>query len=543
MDEQEALISGRGWIRCLSLVVLSLAFGAEAWAAGRIVDVVKVSDPEDMISGVTFSDVPYSEYRGRFQGSLTLPYDATGQVYSYDMPVWIIAPANLGDGNGTVVVDALHTNAVTSIRPSGSEGEQALALKQIGPRFLFRQGTLGGSPAPNFTWIGVRWDPRALTTPFPQVRYDHVYEQRYGVPPGAIGAPANRATEVGRAMLADLADALREGVLTMRGEVDERQFASVHYLIAYGQSQIGILLRRLLDDPPSAANGGGAHHEPLFDGWLIGGAKATYERWPTISAAGVVTPGAPIIRTEPTPASHGHVIELGTEADMGLLRGPPPGNEFVRFGDTAWYRSYEIAGAQHLSWGTIAANGQSGAAILLPGLADSVSELAAISGVSTDYVLPVIDGFDCVETHPLIYANPLDWNPVVRALLVAMEQWLKVGTPPPPSMWLTPTEGEARYGDASMKRDSVGNALGGIRLPDVDVGRGRFYAVSPDSPPAGGNILAGAYFDRHDRFRNRGVYVGALSRQADALVAAGFLLPDDRDALIDSAVQSRVGKR
>ena len=94
-----------------------------------------------------------------------------------------------------------------------------------------------------------------------------------------------------------------------------------------------------------------------------------------------------------------------------------------------------------------------------------------------------------------------------------------------------------------MKRDSVGNALGGIRLPDVDVGRGRFYAVSPDSPPAGGNILAGAYFDRHDRFRNRGVYVGALSRQADALVAAGFLLPDDRDALIDSAVQSRVGKR
>jgi hypothetical protein len=494
-----------------------------------------------MIPGVTFGEVPYAEYRGRFQGSLTLPYDATGQVYTYDMPVWIIAPANLGDANGTVVMEALHSQAVTSTRLTGSEGEQPLALKILGPRFLFRQGTLGGSPAPNYTWVGVRWDPRALTTPFPQVRYDHVYEQRYGVPSGAIGAPANRATEVGRAMLADLADAVRQGVLTMRGEEGERQFTSVQRLTAFGYSQIGGLLRRLLNDPPSVANGGGAHHEPLFDACLIGGARGTYERWPTISAAGVVTPRAPIIRTEPTPASYGKTIEISAESDVGILRGGTPGNEFVRFEDTAWYRSYEIAGAPHFSWGTVAANGESGAAILLPDVADSVSEIAAISGVQADYDLPVIDAFDCVETHPLIYTNPLDMNPVVRALLVAMEQWLTDGTPPPPSIWLTPTEGEARYGDASMKRDSVGNALGGIRLPDVEAGRGRFYAVSPDSPPAGGNINAGAYFDRHDRFQTHGAYVRAFAAQANALLAARLLLEDDHEALITSAAESRVG--
>jgi hypothetical protein len=525
------------------LVAVTVVFTSDARATGRIVDGVVVSASEDMIPGVTFGEVPYAEYRGRFQGSLTLPYDATGQVYTYDMPVWIIAPANLGDGNGTVVMEPLHTQGVTSTRPSGSEGEQPLGLKQIGPRFLFRQGTLGGSPAPNYTWIGVRWDPRALTTPFPQVRYDHVYEQANSLSPGAIGAPDNLATEVGRAMLADLADTLRQGVLTMRGEAEERQFASIRRTITYGQSQIGILLRRLLNDPPSIVNGGGAHHEPLFDGWLIGGAKATYERWPTISAGGVVTPRAPIIRTEPTPASHGNVMELGTEADMGLLRSPVPGNEFVRFGDTAWYRSYEIAGAQHWSWGTVAVFGQSGAAILLPDLADSLSELAAISGVPPNYELPVIDAFDCVEMHPLIFANPLDWNPVVRALVMAMDAWLKDGAPPPPSMWLTPTAGEARYGDASMKRDSVGNALGGIRLPDVEVGRGRFHGVSPDSPPAGGNILAGAYFDLHDRFRNHGAYVRAFAAQANALLAAGLLLEDDHEALITAAAESRVGIR
>jgi hypothetical protein len=228
---------------------------------------------------------------------------------------------------------------------------------------------------------------------------------------------------------------------------------------------------------------------------------------------------------------------------MGFLRSPIPGNEFVRFGDTAWYRSYEIAGAQHFSWGTVAVFGQSGGAILLPDLADSLSELAAMSGVSPDYDLPVVDAFDCVETHPFVFANPLDWNPVVRALCVAMREWITDGTPPPSSMWLTPTEGEARYGDASMKRDSVGNALGGIRLPDVEAGRGRFYGVSPDSPPAGGNILAGAYFDRHDRFRNHGEYVRAFAAQANALRVAGLLLEDDREALITSAAESRVGLR
>ena len=53
------------------------------------------------------------------------------------MPVWIIAPANLDDANGTVVMEALHTQGVTSTRPSGSEGEQPLGLKQLGPRQRF----------------------------------------------------------------------------------------------------------------------------------------------------------------------------------------------------------------------------------------------------------------------------------------------------------------------------------------------------------------------------------------------------------------------
>lgn len=157
-------------IAVLMLVLLS----PTAQAAGRIVDAVRVEQQADAIPGVTFNEVPYAEYRARIKGSCTLPYDPSGKSYAYNMPVWIITPAKLGDGNGTIVVDPLHNQAVVlNNRPSGAEGEQSLALKMLSPGFLFRNGTLGGPSALNYTWVGIRWEPRSLTTPFPDARYDH----------------------------------------------------------------------------------------------------------------------------------------------------------------------------------------------------------------------------------------------------------------------------------------------------------------------------------------------------------------------------------
>jgi hypothetical protein len=145
--------------------------------------------------------------------------------------------------------------------------------------------------------------------------------------------------------------------------------------------------------------------------------------------------------------------------------------------------------------------------------------------------------------HPLKATNPLNWNPVVRALFVALDDWVfDEELVPPLSAWLRGKDGPGKYGDATIARDEVGNALGGIRLPDVEVGRGRFYAISPDTPFPGGNIRAGAYIDRHDRFKIHGDYVSAFTKQADRLVDDGYLLRADRDALVDSAARSRVGK-
>lgn len=126
-----------------------------------------------------------------------------------------------------------------------------------------------------------------------------------------------------------------------------------------------------------------------------------------------------------------------------------------------------------------------------------------------------------------------------------MGEWITEGTPPPPSVWLAPTDGQARYGDASIKRDSVGNALGGIRLPDVKVGRGRFYGVSPDSPPAGAKLtsMLARISISMTAFGITAHTCGHLWPQANSLLAARLLLQDDHEALITSAAESRVGLR
>lgn len=518
-----------------------LALAADARAAGVLVDCLQPATHEDMIPGVTFGDQPYVEYRCRIQGSLALPYDDTHGIYTYDRLVWIITPACPGDGNGTVIVDPFHTQNVDSpLFPSGAEGELPQALKYLGPRFLFRQGS--------YTWVGVSWDIATLTSPYRQQKaFDHVYTANHGVSLGSLGGTAAQQNYVGIAMLADLADAVRAGSLTMRGEICPRSFARVERVFVHGQSQTARTLRLLQNEPPSLTNGGGAHHVPLFDGWLtsagLGPALGQYPQWPTIAADGEVHERPNVLRTEPTPRENGLVIDLGAEEDLSGGVYPTGGFEFLRFAPTSWHRSYEIAGGSHRGWAFASTVGRAGGAIFLPDLADTVAEQIAIAAADPNYVPLITDAMTCTGAHPLFCVNPLDWNPVVRASFVALEAWARDGTPPPPDVWLARDGGGEDYGVAlPLARDAVGNALGGIRLPVVEVGRGIFFAKDPDGPPfAGGSVLAGAYVDRSAAFASRGAYVLAIARQVGVLVQAGFLLPNDGVLIIAEAWGSRVG--
>jgi hypothetical protein len=197
-------------------------------------------------------------------------------------------------------------------------------------------------------------------------------------------------------------------------------------------------------------------------------------------------------------------------AHTGVLRGSSP-----------TYRSYEVAGAPHvpdLPW---------------------IRELTGPMGASSEGT------------------TPIDWAPVTRALFLAGHRWATEGPEPPPSTSIGESPAgqidsvyEAEYGlelETRIARDGNGNALGGIRLPDLELGRGQFIAVDPASFFDMG--LYGAFkdlkceplADGSPRFRSHEAYVGRFTQQAESLVAAGFLLPEDAERMIAEADRSEVG--
>jgi hypothetical protein len=153
--------------------------------------------------------------------------------------------------------------------------------------------------------------------------------------------------------------------------------------------------------------------------------------------------------------------------------------------------------------------------------------------------------------------TPLDWTPVARALFLAGHGWVTEGIEPPPSAYLAETpEGQidpvylAEYGlelETGIARDDYGNALGGIRLPDLEIGRGQYIAFDP--PSFFGFGLFGTWKDLQceplegrPRFRNHGEYVSQFAHHAQRLVAEGYLLQEGARRLISEAAQSEVGK-
>ncbi|MBS3824119.1 MAG: hypothetical protein KGY53_09480 [Wenzhouxiangellaceae bacterium] len=166
--------------------------------------------------------------------------------------------------------------------------------------------------------------------------------------------------------------------------------------------------------------------------------------------------------------------------------------------------------------------------------------------------------------------NPVDHFAVMRGIFVAGDHWMRHGIAPPPSTLLdSAPDGQIDpvHGfETGIARDADGNALGGVRMPDLAIGQAQFIASDPTSgAPLGIPFLApltGSHIDlecipvaddmaqlrktrpgRHfGRFRNHGDYVSRFTRQAKRLVAEGFLLAADAEFLKTRAAESDVGK-
>ena len=105
------------------------------------------------------------------------------------------------------------------------------------------------------------------------------------------------------------------------------------------------------------------------------------------------------------------------------------------------------------------------------------------------------------------------------------------------------------------KRDGDGNAIGGVRLPDIAVPTGTNSGQS--QPQTCACMLVGSFSpfattkaqrestgdarpSIEERYRNRDDYVNRVRVAAQDLVARGFLLSDDAAVIIQSAASSNL---
>ncbi len=275
------------------------------------------------------------------------------------------------------------------------------------------------------------------------------------------------------------------------GDVDALGGLEPERLLAVGESQSAFALTTYVNGV-----------QPLglvYDGFLVhsrGGAAAPLgEPDAGIEMAGTIG-GAPTqIRTD----GHAPVITLETESDLlGILSYLP-----ARQPDSERFRLWEVAGTAHADQ------------YLLGGMRD---------------------GLDCGTE-----INDGPHHFLVKSALRHLDTWVRDGDAPPEAPRLDVDES----GDApAFVRDENGVATGGVRTPVVDVpvetlsgeaieGASIACMLFGSTTPLPEGRLAELYPSADE-------YLDAYTEAADAAVEAGFVLEEDREALLDDADPSLI---
>ena len=258
-------------------------------------------------------------------------------------------------------------------------------------------------------------------------------------------------------------------------------------VLAVGESQSGFALT-------TYANGVQPQTE-AFDGFLVhsrGGAAAPLGVFDSgIDIAGTLSGAFTTIRDDLDVP----VLTLESETDVvGVLNYLP-----ARQDDTDRFRLWEVAGTAHAD------------RYLLGSLAD---------------------GLGCPEP-----VNDGPQHLVAKAALRALDVWVRDGVAPPSAEPLGVSDG-------AYERDPDGIVRGGIRTPLVDV---PVDVLSGDPAPDGplhcllfGSTTPLPRARVGELYADRAAYVSAYEAAADAAVEAGFVLPEDREALLSDAQPDRV---
>lgn len=115
---------------------------------------------------------------------------------------------------------------------------------------------------------------------------------------------------------------------------------------------------------------------------------------------------------------------------------------------------------------------------------------------------------------------------VVQAVLAGLDRWVREGVPMPhaPKIARDPRQTDG------IARDQFGNALGGVRVPWIEVPRGRYLPRCACGPTSGEFVPFDS--ERTDLlYRDRKAYERRWHQAVQRLVEDRFLLPDDADKL------------
>lgn len=281
-------------------------------------------------------------------------------------------------------------------------------------------------------------------------------------------------------------------------------------MIAIGQSQGAIRLTTFVNAIAPIAR--------VYDGYLLqsrGAAGAPLSGEPM---ADIAVPSPTLIRTDLTVP----VLNLLSETDviserLGFVRARQP--------DTDLIRTWEVAGTSHndaYSLGLADSDDGSGAA--------DAALFDAMSAPPSEIYGGVISCDRPINAGPFTY--------VARSATASLAAWVETGRPPAP---MPPLELDR---SGALDVDDTGNALGGIRTPQVDVpiaalsGLGQsgetFCGLFGTTVPLDANRLAAAYPDRD-------TFVAAWNAAVDRAVESGAVLSVDGERLREVAAASNIG--
>jgi len=253
----------------------------------------------------------------------------------------------------------------------------------------------------------------------------------------------------------------------------------------------------------------------IYDGFLVhsrGGSGISVAALSEAPQKAIGVPGTALIRTD----LDAPVLIFETETDLTFL-----GYAKARQPDGEAVRVWEVAGTAHAdTYTTGVGSTDLGTS---PDAANLVLTTTAAPGVSCD--VPINSG-------------PQHF--VFNAALAALNRWVRQGTPPPAAPRLTVAAGSP----VTLVRDGHGNALGGIRTPQVDVPIATLAGELPglsvcslfgQTVPFDSATLASLY-------PTHAAYVSEFGAATDQAVQAGFLLQPDAALMKAAAAASNIGQ-